>query len=551
MRRGKEVIGKKIVALSGEVHADQVRDLIFDVTGQRLLGLLVDEGGWFHAARVLPFEQVKSIGEDAVMITDLNAVVSARDVPGLSEVLSSNHKLIGTQLMTTDGEDLGSLADLYFDEQSGRVIGYDVSGGIFSDLSGGRSYVPASDDFQLGKDVATVPPEVARQLEEQAPGGLRGVAGSVSDSVKSAASSVGDTVKETAGNLADATKERQKTFVIGKTVATDVTSTAGMVLVHAGQTVTAEQADEAEQLGLLGSLSTAAGGGALQGLYGNAKESVQSGYENLATATKERQQAFVVGKTAGNDVVAQDGFQVIKKGEIITEWHATSADTHGALPSLTASATGGTMQQGVAGVQERLSLAGPVTVEDALGRRVKTDVRGSAGALIAPAGQIVTQTVIDRAKMLGKEDELLEAVQLNTPITQRLGQTGTQIGSQLSTGVQSVQETSANLLDRARGWLGKTQEQASDAAEDRRIEGAVGRPVNRVILDKQDHIILNLGEIITHKAVEQARQGDVLGILLSSVSTGTPSIDPMSVRPDEHGQAALNSQPELKKPSTP
>jgi len=156
MRRGKEVIGKKIVAFSGDVHADHVRDLIFDTTGQRLLGLLVDEGGWFHAAQVLPFEQVESIGEDAVMITDLNAVVSARDVPGLSEVLSGNHKLIGTQLMTTDGEDLGSLADLYFDEQTGQVTGYDVSGGIFSDLSGGRSFVPASNDFQLGKDVATV-----------------------------------------------------------------------------------------------------------------------------------------------------------------------------------------------------------------------------------------------------------------------------------------------------------------------------------------------------------------------------------------------------------
>ena len=40
----------------------------------------------------------------------------------------------------------------------------------------------------------------------------------------------------------------------------------------------------------------------------------------------------------------------------------------------------------------------------------------------------------------------------------------------------------------------------------------------------------------------------MLGILLSSVSTETPVIDPLSVRPTETGQAALDSQPAV--PST-
>jgi len=46
------------------------------------------------------------------MIGDPDAVVSARDIPRLSD----DHKLIGTMLTTTEGDDLGSLADLYFDE---------------------------------------------------------------------------------------------------------------------------------------------------------------------------------------------------------------------------------------------------------------------------------------------------------------------------------------------------------------------------------------------------------------------------------------------------
>jgi len=539
MRRGKEVIGKKIVSLTGDILVDHVRDLIFDPAGQRLLGLLVDEGGWFHAARVIPFDAVSSFGEDAVMVADSSATVSAREVPGLSEVLSSDHKLVGTALISTEGDDLGRLADLYFDEQSGQVAGYDVSGGVFADLSSGRSFVPAFSDLHLGKDVALVPPEIARQMEEQAPGGLQGVAQQVSDSVK-----------ERAGQLADATKAQQRTFVEGKPAASDVLKPDGTPLVRKGETISAAQATEAEELGVLGTLTAAAGGGTVQHLYGTARDGVQSGYEHLATASKEQQQTFVVGKTAGRDVVAQDGFQVIRQGEIVTEWHATSADTHGAFPALLASATSGALQQSAATVQERLNPgSSAMTVEDALGRRVQSDVRGPAGTLIAPTGQIVTRPVIDRAKSLNRERELMAAVQLGAPVTQRLAQQGTNVGSQLSAGAQNVKEGATGLIEQARNWLSQTGEKASDAAEEHRIEGAIGRPVNRVVLDRQDTIILNIGEIITHKAVEQARQGEVLGILLNSVSTETPSIDPLSVGPDERGQAALDSQPELKKDS--
>jgi hypothetical protein len=43
------------------------------------------------------------------------------------------------------------------------------------------------------------------------------------------------------------------------------------------------------------------------------------------------------------------------------------------------------------------------------------------------------------------------------------------------------------------------------------------RPVTRVILDPEDKVILNVGELITHRAIRQATESGVLNILLSSV----------------------------------
>jgi uncharacterized protein YrrD len=548
MLKGKEVIGRKIVTLDGGEKLDSVRDLIFDQEGNRVLALLIDEGGWFHAARVIPFSSVKSVGEDAVMITSSADVVSARDDTTISEAMNSKTGLAGLSLMTTDGRDLGRIADVFFDEASGQVIGYEATGGLFSDLSSGRTFVPAPESVTIGAETALVPPTVANAMEEQEPGGLQGAFGTVAESVKGAASTVAGSVKETAGNIAQATKERQKDFVVGKTASRDVVSDAAdnlpaVTLVRQGETITAAQAEQAEELGLLGSLTAAAGGGVAQEFYGNARESVQGGLENMSTATKEKQKEFVVGKTAGSDVTAQDGLPIVAKGETITTMHATIAEDKGALGSLVAAASSGSVQGGVQGLRENIAARTQPAPASLLGRRVQRDVYGPNRSFVAAQGQIVTESVLERARSLGKEQELADAVgaAAGGPSTVAVA------SDRLAAGAQNVKEGATGLLDRAKGWLGETRDRATEEAEERRIEDAVGRPVNRVVLDRQDNIILNIGEIITHRAVEQARASEVLGILLGSVSTETPTIDPMASKPTEHGQAALESQPD---PST-
>ena len=551
MQKGKEVIGRKIVTLDSGERVDSVRDLIFDEQGNHVLALLVDEGGWFHAARVIPFTSVKSIGEDAVMIASADDVVSARDDATIAAAMESKSGLAGLNLLTSDGKELGRIADVFFDEISGQVVGYEATGGLFSDLSSGRTFVPAPESVTIGAEAAIVPPSVALAMEEQEAGGIQGALSSVAESVKGAAGNVAESVKETAGNIAQATKERQKDFVVGKTASRDVVSSgqdgaAAVTVTRQGEIITAEQAEQAEILGLLGSLTAAAGGGAAQEAYGSARDSVQGGLENMATATKERQMEFVVGKTAGNDVSAADGSPIVMKGQTITAIHAGTAEDKGALGSLVAAAAGGSVQGSMQNARETIVVRSQPAPVSLIGRRVQRDVYGPNRSFVAAQGQIVTETLLERARTLGKEQELESAVGvIGTTGGAAVGSTVAAASDKLAAGAQNVKESASGLLDRAKDWISETRDKASDDMEERRIEGAIGRPVNRVVLDPQDNIILNIGEIITHKAVEQARSSDVLGILLSSVSTDTPSINPMAVRPDEHGQATLSNQPDV------
>ena len=191
------------------------------------------------------------------------------------------------------------------------------------------------------------------------------------------------------------------------------------------------------------------------------------------------------------------------------------------------------------------------TVDQAAGRRVHRVVRTDQGLIIAAPGQIVTEQVINRARTYHKEQELMDATGLSTGDAAHGAVSGaatsisgaaSSAGESVREGAQSAKVGAANLWERVKTRVGETQQTMAEEAEERRIKNAVGRPVTRVILDPQDNVILNVGEIITHQAVERSRAVGVLDMLLSSVYDKDPEISPDELRAPEPGQAALEQQ---------
>lgn len=154
------------------------------------------------------------------------------------------------------------------------------------------------------------------------------------------------------------------------------------------------------------------------------------------------------------------------------------------------------------------------TVEQTLGRRVRQAVKTPEGIYVVALGQIVTDKVISRTQAYDKEQELITAVCLNQSSTDSFLQARSQ---RFHEGILSAKKDRRGLGERIKVTINNIQERIAIIAEIWRIKRAVGRPVNRVILDNQDQVILNAAELITYQAIEQARQANVLDILLSSV----------------------------------
>ncbi len=565
MRSGMDLIGKPIIAFDTGKYIRKVLDLIFDHNSNDLLALLIAERGLFRSAKVLPIDGIHAIGPDAVVAKSKSAVVSANKLPEVNKILEQNNLLKGTRLMTTEGRSLGTMVDLYFDDRTGIIEGYAVSGGLFADAYTGRSFVPAPHALVIGVDVAFVPPETAEMMKEQI-GGIKGairIAGAqlqytsqiAGAKLQEAAQIAGEKLQQTshsasiklqesvqiAGEKLHEVKEmaavsltnaivdleEQKAFVIGKTVEAPVITNDGIPLVLPGKIVTMEDAEAAQSYGILNLLYEAAGGS----VQDRASERLQGAAQTAGGKFQELTQS------------ATEKFQ------------ATTETTAERLQELTQSA-GEKLQTTTETANEKWQDAlASRSVEQALGRRSQWAVQTEEGLFIAAAGQIVTETVIERAKIYHKEPELLAAVDLTTGeavrsltnnrlavTSEQLKTSANSVGGKLFDGVVQVKQEAQELLGQVKDTVTNLQERTAQVIEVKRIKGALGRPVNRVILDQQDTVILNMGELITHQAIEYARQAGVLEILLDSVDARSPELSAAERRAPVPGAASLEER---------
>lgn len=168
MVRGSEFIDRELVTRDAGEKVGKVDDLVIDERGTQVIGLLVRPPGLLSGARVVRWSAIVTVAPDVLIIDSASSVVQSADVPEMKEVLDRGNLLAGVQVRTTDGEDLGRVESFYFDPKTGRILGYELSGGA-NRKRRSRSFLPTPASFEAGKDVAFVEvgsAELVRDLEE-------------------------------------------------------------------------------------------------------------------------------------------------------------------------------------------------------------------------------------------------------------------------------------------------------------------------------------------------------------------------------------------------
>ncbi len=165
MIRATEIVGRDVVVREGGKAAGKIKDVVVDASGRQVLGFVVSEGT-FRSTRVAPWAGVQAIGPDSVILATEASIVKADETPDIKSVLDKNLRVHGIKLQTTAGKELGKIEDFRFDQQTGAVLGYELSGGFISDAFGGRSFMPTPVTIELGTDLAFVSPDVEATIQK-------------------------------------------------------------------------------------------------------------------------------------------------------------------------------------------------------------------------------------------------------------------------------------------------------------------------------------------------------------------------------------------------
>jgi uncharacterized protein YrrD len=117
----KDIIGKPVIAANSGERIETVVAPIFDRDENCLLGFLVDQDGWFSNPKVLPLYLVKSIEADAIIIPWKESIAPASNYATIHDVLAQNNSIDRDHIVANNDRDLGTLLDLYFDENTGDI----------------------------------------------------------------------------------------------------------------------------------------------------------------------------------------------------------------------------------------------------------------------------------------------------------------------------------------------------------------------------------------------------------------------------------------------
>ena len=153
--RATEIEGRPVVTLAGE-HVGDVKDVVFDSSKGKMLGFTLRSHGFFSAPRkdVLAWSKVASLGRDAVMIRGEDALEEALAAEGISE----HRNVLGNQVLTDTGTDLGKVADVIIETGvTAEIVGYEVAASEALATHGEHVLIPLPDTIAVSGEHLMVP----------------------------------------------------------------------------------------------------------------------------------------------------------------------------------------------------------------------------------------------------------------------------------------------------------------------------------------------------------------------------------------------------------
>jgi uncharacterized protein YrrD len=141
MLKGREILSLPVVTLKDRTQIGEVKDLIYDHSINKIIGYLIEPGGWLRDGKGFLHIDLVRLEDDCLVVNDESVVKKLSTIPELKEIQNNKNDLRGLRVEHEDGHIIGVIQDLVVDGETGEILGYEVSDGIIQDLLDGRATI--------------------------------------------------------------------------------------------------------------------------------------------------------------------------------------------------------------------------------------------------------------------------------------------------------------------------------------------------------------------------------------------------------------------------
>lgn len=165
MLASKKFLSLPIISLKEGQQIGFVRNLVINPKTKSIAALVVDPKGFFKEQRIIPFNKVVSLGENAITVSSENQVEKATSLPDILQLLKEKASILGIKVMTESGKTLGITDEFYINAETGEISSIDISEGKIEGLFNGKAKLTAEDIITIGPDVIVVDSDCEARLE--------------------------------------------------------------------------------------------------------------------------------------------------------------------------------------------------------------------------------------------------------------------------------------------------------------------------------------------------------------------------------------------------
>lgn len=126
MKKSVEILGLPIISITEGRELGMSKTLLIDAKNGVVAAITIEDDDWYRGVKLIPYESVIAIGEDAVTITHSDNILNLEEAGDYERFLNENIRVIGTKAITKSGRIQGKVTEVFIGE-GGKIVKVEIT----------------------------------------------------------------------------------------------------------------------------------------------------------------------------------------------------------------------------------------------------------------------------------------------------------------------------------------------------------------------------------------------------------------------------------------